>query len=118
MRTFQTFALVASTAPTGPDRPLAFTSFCCAAARQSRLSLRSRNLAVGEPEVYGRSDPLKVVCIAARMCNSNNCPVGIATQKPKLCRRLDIQQGAERLARFFGASVERMQVMARAWGHD
>ena len=59
-----------------------------------------------------------VGCITARMCNSNNCPVGIATQKPELRRRLDIQPGAERLARLFGASVELMQVMARACGHD
>ena len=57
-------------------------------------------------------------CIAARMCNSNNCPVGIATQKPELRKRLDVQTGAEKLARYFGASVELMQVMARACGHD
>ena len=56
-------------------------------------------------------------CIAARMCNSNNCPVGVATQKPELRKRLDVQVGAERLARFFGASVELMQVLARACGH-
>jgi len=57
-------------------------------------------------------------CIAARMCNTNNCPAGIATQKPDLRARLDVQQGAERLARFLGASVELMKVLARACGHD
>jgi glutamate synthase domain-containing protein 2/CDGSH-type Zn-finger protein len=59
-----------------------------------------------------------VGCIAARMCNSNNCPVGIATQKPELRKRLDVQVGAERLARYFGASVALMQVLARACGHN
>jgi glutamate synthase domain-containing protein 2 len=59
-----------------------------------------------------------VGCVAARMCNTNNCPAGIATQKPELRRRLDVQVSAERLARFFGASVELMQVLARACGHD
>ncbi|SFL41639.1 glutamate synthase-related protein [Shimia aestuarii] len=59
-----------------------------------------------------------VGCIAARMCNSNNCPVGIATQKPELRKLLDVQGGAEKLARYFGASVELMQVLARACGHD
>ncbi len=59
-----------------------------------------------------------VGCIAARMCNSNNCPVGIATQKTELRARLHVQTGAERLARFFAASVELMQVLSRACGHD
>ena len=57
-------------------------------------------------------------CIAARMCNTNNCPAGIATQKPALRARLDVQQGADRLARFLRASVELMKVLARACGHD
>ena len=57
-------------------------------------------------------------CVAARMCNTNNCPAGIATQQDHLRQRLDVQRAAERLARFFTASVELMQVMARACGHD
>lgn len=57
-------------------------------------------------------------CVAARMCNTNNCPVGIATQKPELRAKLDVQIGAERLARYFEASVDLMKVLARACGHD
>jgi methylamine---glutamate N-methyltransferase subunit C len=57
-------------------------------------------------------------CVAARMCNTNNCPAGIATQKPELVGRLDVEAGAKRLATFFGASVHLMQVMAKACGHD
>jgi len=56
-------------------------------------------------------------CVAARICNTNNCPSGVATQKPELRRRLDVDAGAARLARFFGASISLMQVMARACGH-
>jgi len=59
-----------------------------------------------------------VGCIAARMCNSNNCPAGVATQKPELRARLHVQTSAEKLARYFSASVELMQVLARACGHD
>lgn len=59
-----------------------------------------------------------VGCVAARICNTNNCPTGIATQKPELRRRLDVEAGVQRLARFFDASVKLMQVMARACGHD
>ncbi|MBL4848582.1 MAG: CDGSH iron-sulfur domain-containing protein [Planctomycetes bacterium] len=57
-------------------------------------------------------------CISARICNTNNCPAGIATQQEHLRSRVDVQGSAERLARFFHASVELMQVMARACGHD
>lgn len=57
-------------------------------------------------------------CVGARMCNTNNCPAGIATQRPELRSRLDVAVGAKRLATFFEASVHLMQVMARACGHD
>jgi glutamate synthase domain-containing protein 2 len=53
-----------------------------------------------------------------RACHTNCCPVGIATQKPELRQRLPIDEAAQRLSRFLGASVELMQVMARACGHS
>jgi methylamine---glutamate N-methyltransferase subunit C len=56
-------------------------------------------------------------CVGARICNTNNCPAGIATQNPELRRRLDIEQSAVRLQRFLSSSVELMKVMARACGH-
>jgi glutamate synthase domain-containing protein 2 len=52
-----------------------------------------------------------------RACHTNNCPVGIATQKPHLRQRLKIERGAQQLNNFFRASTELMQVMARACGH-
>ncbi|MCC5850430.1 MAG: CDGSH iron-sulfur domain-containing protein [Verrucomicrobia bacterium] len=57
-------------------------------------------------------------CVGARMCNTNNCPAGIATQRPELRKRLNVDASAKRLNNFFRASVELMQVMARACGHD
>lgn len=57
-------------------------------------------------------------CIAARICNTNLCPTGVATQDPELRRRLNVDVGAERLARFFESAVELMKVLARACGHD
>ncbi len=57
-------------------------------------------------------------CVAARMCNSNNCPAGIATQKADLRQRLNVEKSSTQLANFFKASTELMQVMARACGHD
>jgi glutamate synthase domain-containing protein 2 len=57
-------------------------------------------------------------CVGARICNSNNCPSGIATQRPELRRRLDVDIAADRLTRFFEASVELMKVLARACAHE
>ncbi|MEO1088555.1 MAG: glutamate synthase-related protein, partial [Acidobacteriota bacterium] len=52
-----------------------------------------------------------------RACHTNNCPVGIATQKENLRDRLDVAISAKRLANFFEATTELMQVLARACGH-
>lgn len=57
-------------------------------------------------------------CVAARMCHTNLCPTGVATQRPELRARLDVERGGERLARFLDASTELMKVLARACGHD
>ncbi|KIO37997.1 glutamate synthase-related protein [Shewanella sp. cp20] len=56
-------------------------------------------------------------CVAARICNTNNCPAGIATQNADLRQRLNIDKSAQQLANFLQASTELMQVMARACGH-
>ncbi len=56
-------------------------------------------------------------CIAMRACHTNNCPVGIATQKPNLVARLLVEPSAKRLQNFFEASTDLMKVMARACGH-
>ncbi len=66
----------------------------------------------------GNSAIQAVGCVGARICHTNRCPTGVATQDPKLRKRLPIDQGAERLARFFGASVALMKVLARACGHS
>ena len=59
----------------------------------------------------------KFGCIGMRACSSNNCPVGIATQKPELRARLPVELAAQRLHKFFSASAELMTVLARACGH-
>jgi len=76
-------------------------------------------LALGADGIALANSAMQAIgCVGARMCNSNDCPAGIATQKPELRARLDVDEGAERLARYLGASVELMKVMARACGHD
>ena len=75
-------------------------------------------LALGADGVAVSNSAMQAIgCVAARMCNTNNCPAGIATQKPELRERLAIDEAAHKLHRFFTASVELMKVMTRACGH-
>jgi glutamate synthase domain-containing protein 2 len=76
-------------------------------------------LALGADAIAVSNAAMQAIgCIAMRACHTNNCPVGIATQKPHLVSRLVIESSAKQLKNFFDASVELMQVMARACGHD
>jgi len=76
-------------------------------------------LALGADGIALANSAMQAIgCIGARICNSNNCPAGIATQKPELRARLDVEQASERLNNFLRASVDLMKVMARACGHS
>jgi glutamate synthase domain-containing protein 2/CDGSH-type Zn-finger protein len=79
----------------------------------------AKALALGADGVALSNSAIQAIgCVGARICNSNNCPSGVATQRPELRRRLDVDVAADRLARFFEASVELMKVLARACAHD
>ena len=76
-------------------------------------------MALGADAVAVSNSALQAIgCLGMRACHTNDCPVGIATQKPHLRQRLKIAKGAEQLNNFFRASTELMQVMARACGHN
>lgn len=49
-------------------------------------------------------------------CHTGRCPVGITTQDPELMQRLDIEEGADRVANFFRAMTGEIQTLARACG--
>jgi glutamate synthase domain-containing protein 2/nitrite reductase/ring-hydroxylating ferredoxin subunit len=79
----------------------------------------SKALALGADAVAIANSAIQAIgCLGMRACASNNCPVGIATQKPHLRARLPVDEAAERLDRFLRATVELMQVLARACGHS
>ena len=76
-------------------------------------------LALGADAIALSNSAMQAIgCIAMRACSSNNCPVGIATQKEDLRKRLEIAASATRLKNYFLASVDLMKVLARACGHD
>ena len=79
----------------------------------------AKALALGADAIAISNSAMQAIgCVGARMCNTNNCPAGIATQKPELRKKIDIEVASDRLKNFFKASTELMQIMARACGHD
>jgi glutamate synthase domain-containing protein 2 len=78
----------------------------------------AKALALGADGVAISNAALQAIgCLGMRACHTNNCPVGIATQKPGLTARLEIEKSAAQLATFLDASVDLMQLLARACGH-
>jgi len=76
-------------------------------------------MALGADGVAVANSAMQAIgCLGMRACDSNNCPVGIATQREDLRNRLVIDSAADGLQNFFEATVELMKVMARACGHD
>ena len=76
-------------------------------------------LALGADGIALSNSAMQAIgCVGARICNTNNCPPGIATQKPELRQRLEVSVAAKKLATYLESSVELMKVMARACGHD
>ncbi|WP_419904573.1 glutamate synthase-related protein [Kiloniella sp.] len=79
----------------------------------------AKALALGADAIAVSNSAMQAIgCLGMRACNSNTCPVGIATQREDLRLRLKVDQSSQGLARFFGASVELMQILARACGHN
>jgi glutamate synthase domain-containing protein 2 len=73
----------------------------------------AKALALGADAIALSNSAIQAIgCIGMRACHTNNCPVGIATQKEHLRRRLIIEESANRLKNFFEASVDLIRVMA------
>jgi len=79
----------------------------------------AKSMMLGADAVAVANSAIQAIgCLGMRACDSNNCPVGIATQKENLRSRLIIESSAQQLHNFFNASNELMKVIARACGHD
>ena len=49
-------------------------------------------------------------------CHTGKCPVGITTQDPELVKRLDPEEGADRVANFLNAMTMEMSLLTRSLG--
>jgi glutamate synthase domain-containing protein 2/nitrite reductase/ring-hydroxylating ferredoxin subunit len=76
-------------------------------------------LALGADGIALANSAIQAIgCQGMRACHTNNCPVGIATQKEHLRKRLDVALAAIRLERFLRSSTDLMAVLARACGRS
>ncbi|MFN7996258.1 MAG: FMN-binding glutamate synthase family protein [Bryobacteraceae bacterium] len=53
---------------------------------------------------------------ACHHCHTGRCPVGVTTQDPELMKRLDIEEGAERVRNLLYAMTTEIQMIARSCG--
>lgn len=73
--------------------------------------------ALGADVCYSaRAMMLAIGCIQARRCNANDCPVGVATQKPGLVDGLDVDSKASRVANFHKETIEALMELLGAAG--
>ena len=76
-------------------------------------------LALGADGVAVANAAIQAIgCLGMRACHTNNCPVGIATQRDHLRARLIVERSAQQLHSYLNATVDLMKVLARACGHD
>ena len=76
-------------------------------------------LALGADGIAIANSAIQAIgCLGMRACNTNNCPVGIATQKENLRSRLIIDQSAKQLNNYLSSTVDLMKILARACGHN
>ena len=79
----------------------------------------AKALMLGADAIAVSNSALQAIgCVGMRACNTNNCPVGIATQKESLRARIKIHSSAMQLKNFFEASNDLIKVIARSCGYD
>jgi glutamate synthase domain-containing protein 2 len=55
-------------------------------------------------------------CIQSQRCNTNQCPVGVATQDPRRSRALDVADKTERVRQYQAATVHEAQRLIASMG--
>ncbi len=79
----------------------------------------AKALMLGADAIAVSNSALQAIgCLGMRACGTNNCPVGIATQKESLRSRLIIESSAKQLYNYFNATNDLIKVVARSCGYD
>lgn len=79
----------------------------------------AKAMAMGADAAYiGTGAMIAMGCRACRMCYTGKCPVGVATQDPILCKRLDVDLASMRVANYMKSMTEETKMLAMLAGHS
>ncbi|MBQ2831043.1 glutamate synthase-related protein [Methanobrevibacter sp.] len=79
----------------------------------------AKALAMGANAVaVGTGAMIAAACQQYKICDTGECPVGVATQDDELRKRLKIDVSAKRVENYLKVSTEELKTFARITGHD
>ena len=79
----------------------------------------AKALAMGANAVaIGTGAMIAAACQQYKICDTGDCPVGVATHDDGLRRRLKIETAAKRVENYLKVSTEELKTFARITGHD
>ncbi|WP_296877591.1 glutamate synthase-related protein [uncultured Methanobrevibacter sp.] len=79
----------------------------------------AKALAMGANAVaVGTAAMIAAACQQYKICDTGDCPVGVATQDDELRKRLKIETAAKRVENYLKVSTEELKTFARITGHD
>lgn len=79
----------------------------------------AKALAMGANAIaIGTGAMIAAACQQYRICDTGDCPVGVATQDDELRKRLKIETAAKRVENYLRVSTEELKTFARITGHD
>ena len=79
----------------------------------------AKALAMGANAVaIGTGAMIAAACQQYKICDTGDCPVGVATQDDELRKRLKIETAAKRVENYLKVSTEELKTFARITGHD
>ena len=78
----------------------------------------AKALAMGANAIaVGTAAMIAAACQQYRICDSGDCPVGVATQDEELRKRLKIEAASKRVENYLRVSTEELKTFARITGH-
>ena len=79
----------------------------------------AKALAMGANAIaIGTGAMIAAACQQYKICDSGNCPVGVATQDDELRKRLKIETASKRVENYLRVSTEELKTFARITGHS
>ena len=78
----------------------------------------AKALAMGANAIaIGTAAMIAAACQQYKICDSGDCPVGVATQDEELRQRLKIESASKRVENYLKVSTEELKTFARITGH-